>query len=393
MANPRQEIHSWLMQQQMPNGLGFQPGARPQGFTGTASRVPGALGGVDRFGAPATQSRYDQFTRPPTRESMDRDRPGQALPPMRRTWQPQYTVGVSEAELPVKESPADRFNSRYHADQHLNGAPVSLDPEANISEALHYAQNENQMAPIRYADNIGQQIRKFPVKQSLRDNLASSVYHVFGPGYSVEIGSGGQPRAGTRLEALNMTRDLNWKPEDELRDPTDTEFKGRIGKTNHDLGNAADIRIIGPDGLPLPEHKQGEFIQYWHAKNHGRTGSGLARDGIHVDERSGGLRHYEYTNGKPDLSRTVMKKWADRGRAGELPDLYQSPGMPEPSMSAAELGLEDPMVESRTARTHGTFDAADPQAMANEAYGISKLLPDDPYREPVVPKSKPRPGR
>lgn len=393
MANPKQQIHSWLMQRQMPNGIGIQPGGGPRRFSGDISIVPGAIGTGSRFGTSTAQSRYNQFTRPSTHQPSNVDASGPDIPYRRRTWQPQYTVGVSEAELPVEESPADKFNSRFHADQRLNGAPESLDPEANTSEALLYAQNENQMAPVRYADNIGQQIRKFPVKQSLRDNLASTVYHVLGPGHSVEIGSGGQPKAGTGLEALNMTQDSSWKPGDELIDPTDTEFKGRVGAINHDHGGAADIRIIGPDGLPLPERQQGEFIQYWHAKKHGRTGSGLARGGIHVDERPGGRRHYEYTDGEVDLNRTVMKKWADRGRAGELPELYQSPGMPEPSMSATELGLQDPMAESGTARLHGTFDSADPLAMTNEAYAYSKLLPEDPYREPVVPKPKPRPAR
>lgn len=380
MANPKQQIHAWLMQQQIPNGIGIQPGGGSQGFSGIANLNTGVLGKGSRIGAPMTQSRFDQFTRPPARAPMDGERPVRDIHPMRRTWQPQYTVAVSESEPPAVESAADIFNKRYHADQRLNGAPVSMNPETTIAEALLYAQNENEMAPIRYADNINQQIRKFPVKQSIMDNLASSVYHVFGPGYSVEIGSGGQPKAGTGLEALNMT----WNPDEK-------KYTGRIGKTNHDLGNAADIRIIGPDGLPIPERQQGPFIQYWHAKNYGRTGSGLARGGIHVDERRGGLRHYEYTDGKPDLSRTVMKNWADRGRAGEFPDLYQSPGMPQPSMSAAELGLEDPMVESGTARIHSSFNDADLQAMAAEAYGHSKLLPDDPYRDPVVPKPKPRP--
>lgn len=369
------------MQQQMPTGIGPQTGSQPRGFSGVAGLASGALGASSGFGTPLKQRRYDQFTRPPADEPNEASVDKLEDPRTLRTWQPQYYVGVSESELPATESPSENFNNRYHADQRLNGAPVSLDPEANVSEALLYAQNENRMAPVRYADNILQQIRKFPIKRSLKDNLARSVYAVFGPGHSVEIGSGGQPKADTSLEALNMT----W-------DSGEQEFVGRIGRTNHDQGGAGDIRIIGPDGLPLPEHKQGDFVQYWHAKNYGRTGTGLARGGIHVDERSGGRRHYEYEDGDVDLNRTKMKKWADRGIAGEMPELYQSPGRPEPSMSATELGIEDPFEESGTARMHGTFDPSDPQAIAEEAYEYSKLL-QDPYREPVIPKPKPRPAR
>ncbi|MCR9139471.1 MAG: hypothetical protein NXI27_25950 [Alphaproteobacteria bacterium] len=283
--------------------------------------------------------------------------------------------------MPLAPNPAEEFERRYRAGQRLNGAPVSLDPQANVSEALHFAQNENRMAPVRYADNIQQQVRKFPIKQSLEENLAKSVYDTFGPGYSVEIGSAGQPRAGTVLEAHNMT----W-------DPSIRDYRGRVGTTNHDHGGAADIRIIGPDGQPLPQHKLGKFVQYWYANNYGRAATGLARGGVHVDERRN-RGYYEYRNGKADPGRAATKKWADRGRAGEMPELYDSPGMPEPSMSAGELGLEDPMEASETARLHGTFDDADPQATAIEAYEYAKLVPENPYREPVIPKPKPRPDR
>lgn len=378
MANPRQQIHSWLMQQQIPKGIG----ARSHPFSGVASKAPGVFGAGSRFGAPMPQQRHDRFTPLPQAGDSNNEGPNTArkfhtpLDPKTE----QYTRNM-ESELPPAADRSEEFERRYHAKQRMNGAPVSLDPEANVSEALHFAQNENRMAPVRYADNIQQQVRKFPIKQSLEEKVSRSVYDTFGPGHTVEIGSGGQPRAGTVLEAHNMT----WVP-------SKRGYRGRIGTTNHDHGRAADIRIIGPDGQPLPRHKLGNFVQHWYANNHGRAATGLARGGVHVDARKD-AGYYEYKDGKADSNSTVMKKWADRGKAGELPELYQSEGVPESSMSATELGLEDPMVASGTARLYGTFDDADPQVMANETYEYAKLLPEDPYREPFIPKPKHRPAR
>ncbi len=44
MTNPKQQIHDWLMRQQIPNGLGARPGGAPGAFSATARIAPQAIG-------------------------------------------------------------------------------------------------------------------------------------------------------------------------------------------------------------------------------------------------------------------------------------------------------------------------------------------------------------
>lgn len=398
MANPKQQIHNWLMQQQMPMGIGAKPGTPPGRFAGAASLSPEVLGASSRFGAPMAQTRPSRFTRPAIGEPRSAVVGTADGARLHRAPMPGYYYGeASESELPAPKSPSKNFESRYNAEQRLNGAPVALDPEENVSEALLYAQDENRMAPVSYADNIGQQIRKFPVDPVLQRNISQGVYKVYGPGHSIVVGSGGQPGAGTDLENTNMTRDPEWTDEKQKRNPLDKEYKGRVGSTRHDWGHGADFRVIGPNGEAIHGEELAKLGQYWTASELGGVGLQMAGRGIHLDDRTKdelGPRDtlsWDYGHSKGGVYTPAMDRRIQAGLAGKMPELYQSPGMPAPSMSAAELGIEDPAVGTVTARMHGTFDNADRQSLVDEAYQNSKLMPADPYRALDIPRPKPRP--
>jgi hypothetical protein len=372
MTDPKQEILRLLMQKQMPGMLGGQPGGAPRRFSGTARLAPGAIGASTPFvtspGSTANGS-LDGFA------GTDGDLAA-----------PAWRSGA-ESAVTTPTAIGGRGDKQGRV-----GGHTATNPEAMISEALLYAQHAKGEAPLRFADNIQSQIRKLPLDPNLEHSIKRAVYDVYGPGYSVVVGSGGQPEAKSDAEALNMTLDSTWEPKDQEKDPTDTQYKGRTGSVRHDLGHAADMRVFDPDGNILTHEQLGRLAQYWQAKDLGSTGIGLPGQGIHIDDFTDRVRSWDYW---PEgyVHRDKMQKWVDAGMAGIEPELYPAPGVPAPTMSASEMGIEDPSVNSRQARIYGDFNDGDPQAGAEEAYEYFKLMPRDRYGDPYKPIPKPRPSR
>jgi hypothetical protein len=112
---------------------------------------------------------------------------------------------------------------------------------------------------------VNNNIRSQGIQPELRRRLGAAVETVLGQGYTVEVYSGGQP-----------------SKEDAKRNPL---LKNkRTGTRRHDHGNAADVRIIGPDGKRVKDRAMlDQLANYWEQNGHGSVGTYMAGMGMHFD--------------------------------------------------------------------------------------------------------------
>lgn len=96
--------------------------------------------------------------------------------------------------------------------------------------------------------------RNRPVDRGLKYKIEEAVRSVYGPGYKVQIYSGGE--------------DPNNK----------VSQSGR-----HDKGKAADIYITDPNGNRVSREDQLALAQFWKHKGYGGIGLGMADGGMHLD--------------------------------------------------------------------------------------------------------------
>lgn len=104
-----------------------------------------------------------------------------------------------------------------------------------------------------------QATRNLDLTNALEGKISTAVSTVFGPGYSVQVFSGGQPKKGTSSR--------------------------RTGSIRHDQGKAADVYIVGPDGKRVTDTKELDKLkQYWLANDMGSVGTYMRGAGMHLDE-------------------------------------------------------------------------------------------------------------
>jgi muramidase (phage lysozyme) len=139
--------------------------------------------------------------------------------------------------------------------------------------------------------------RNRPLTPELFGSLEQAVADVYGPGYSMQVYSGGQPESGP----------------------------GRTGTHRHDLGRAADVYVVDPNGNRLSGDALAPIAQYWQAKKIGGTGLEMHGGGIHLDqlspEQSGGGWSWDY-GGLTQAQKAAL----EAGQRGELPSLYGGGG-------------------------------------------------------------------
>lgn len=109
---------------------------------------------------------------------------------------------------------------------------------------------------IRYTN--ADAARNLPVTPSLETKLKSSVLAVFGPGYTVDIFSGGQKKGLS---------------------------KGIKGTRRHHNGRAADIYVVAPNGKRVTDAGRLMILRnYWLANGYGSAGHFMKGMGLHLDE-------------------------------------------------------------------------------------------------------------
>lgn len=153
-----------------------------------------------------------------------------------------------------------------------------------------------QLASLAYANQGA--IRDDTINPDLQRNIQSSIYDVYGPGYSTEVYSGGQPGKG--------------------------EGGARTGSIRHDHGNAADIRVRNPDGKIVTGNDLAPLGQYWQAQDYGGTGMEMRGGGVHLDNwtedklRPGMGMTWGYGDQGGSYTPEMQAALA-RGRSGEAP--------------------------------------------------------------------------
>lgn len=159
----------------------------------------------------------------------------------------------------------------------------SNNPESNFGLSPLAMRNQNA-------------IRNRDIDPELKHNMQRGVTQLYGPGYSIDVHSGGQ---------------------DENR---------RTGSDRHNVnergfGQAADIRIKGPDGKYLSADEMTPFAQYWLSKKHG--GAGVPGSGsssmLHLDLH----KNKSPTWGYGQLSEN-QRKMIQSGLEGSAPKLKMS---------------------------------------------------------------------
>lgn len=140
-------------------------------------------------------------------------------------------------------------------------------------------------------------IRNLPITESLKENISRAVGVVYGPGFKVQVYSGGQHDHET-ADRLGVRR---------------------VGTKAHDHGHAADIYVIDPQGQRITGNALATFAQYWLATGKGGVGLEMRGGGIHLDE--GRVRFWDYAKDGGSITKAQLAALVD-GKRGEMPTLH-----------------------------------------------------------------------
>lgn len=130
-----------------------------------------------------------------------------------------------------------------------------LEAEARAQAAERALREGREPAPLAYTNQNA--TRNQPLVADLESAIRRAVADVYGPGYRIEVYSGGQPAAGTPGK--------------------------RVGTVRHDGGRAADVYIVGPDGKRVTGDNLAPLARYWRERNLGGVGLEMRGGGIHLD--------------------------------------------------------------------------------------------------------------
>lgn len=129
-------------------------------------------------------------------------------------------------------------------------------PVAQRSFMGYAQQKQNDPANWVTLTNQGA-VRNLPIVQQLQTNLQRAIKTVYGPGYSAQVYSGGQPAIGSG--------------------------QPRVGSTRHDGGMAADLYVIDPQGNRVTGDKLAGLGRHWLENRLGGVGLEMRGGGIHLD--------------------------------------------------------------------------------------------------------------
>lgn len=119
--------------------------------------------------------------------------------------------------------------------------------------------------PIIYQNEA--KTRNLALVPELERKLQDGVGAIFGAGYSIGISSGGQAPKGYPF----MGKVAN----------------GITGTDRHNLGEAADIRVLDPDGKQVTDRKKlDQLAAYWLKNEYGSVGKYMAGGEMHLDVKT-----------------------------------------------------------------------------------------------------------
>lgn len=163
-----------------------------------------------------------------------------------------------------------------------------------VPEKLGQPPSAAHLAPVEMVNQNA--IRNLPITGSLKESISHAVGAVYGPGFSVQVYSGGQHDHETAAR-LGVRR---------------------VGTKAHDHGHAADIYVIDPHGQRVTGDVLAPLAQYWLAAGKGGVGLEMRGGGIHLDE--GRVRFWDYASDGGSITKVQLKALID-GKRGVMPEL------------------------------------------------------------------------
>lgn len=175
-------------------------------------------------------------------------------------------------------------------------APAGLAsmPQAQAPQGYHDGGIVGLAGGGRVVYTNQQAIRNQQLTENLYRQMDQAVYDVYGPGYTLQVYSGGQPSEGGN----------------------------RTGSHRHDAGRAGDVYVIGPNGEKITGDALAPLGQYWSAKKYGGVGLEMHGGGVHLDEWAtppqGGGMHWNYADEGGQYT-AAQQAAMEAGLRGELP--------------------------------------------------------------------------
>ena len=204
------------------------------------------------------------------------------------------TAAAEPGAMPAMQDP---FKDQPDLDN-LGLAPAqSMRPQArptSDSEATTEA-SDILVAQVEMANHNA--IRNLPITESLKENISSAVGAVYGPGFKLQVYSGGQHNHETAA-CLGVRR---------------------VGTKAHDNGHAADIYVIDPQGQRITGNALAPLAQYWLATGKGGVGLEMKGGGIHLDE--GRVRFWDYSSDGGSVTKVQLAALI-AGKRGVMPKLH-----------------------------------------------------------------------
>lgn len=198
-------------------------------------------------------------------------------------------------------------------------------------------------------------IRKMAITPSLEQKLAEASLMTLGPDYRIDINSGGQPKKGTRGR--------------------------RTGTTAHDLGHAADFKIINKKtGEEASEDAYSRLAQGWLASKTGGASTRMGYGGIHLDEHR--TRTWNYGDGlRPSAQ---FRDRIARGLKGEHPEYVMSREEAR-NLLKGEAGKQ---LIANTVKAQEIIQEQSLKEVSKGARGLGRLLSHDKFAARMNPEEK-----
>ena len=184
---------------------------------------------------------------------------------------PQFTAPTTEEsdtyvrvpDEPLEVSPSMLMDGLQEPEKESNLKTRGMAlPDGTQIEPASLTVDGDSATQFKFTNN---DIRAQGIQLELKRRLGTAVEDVLGEGYTVEVYSGGQP-----------------SKEDAKKNPL--LKKERTGTRRHDYGNAADVRIIGPDGKQVKDRAVlDQLADYWEQNGNGSVGKYMRGMGMHFD--------------------------------------------------------------------------------------------------------------
>ena len=210
---------------------------------------------------------------------------------------PQFGSKPVAVQSNVQQTVSD-YNTNTVDSETSNLAPAqSLRPQARPASDAEVSVETSGIVVAQIEMVNHNAIRNLAITESLKENISKAVGVVYGPGFAVQVYSGGQHDHETAIRL--GTR--------------------RYGTKAHDHGLAADIYVVDPRGQRVTGNALAPLAQYWLASGKGGVGLEMEGGGIHLDERR--VRFWDYASDGGSVTKVQLAALI-AGKRGVMPNIH-----------------------------------------------------------------------